>query len=72
MQFVLLLMLRTMLPIVFGVAGDNSVTLVMVSGTVKFRLKEKLLSFPRSFYIFIFIVFSVESYWNRTSSLRFG
>ncbi|XP_060193504.1 uncharacterized protein LOC132622849 isoform X2 [Lycium barbarum] len=28
--FVLLLMLRTMLPIIFGVAGDNSVTLVML------------------------------------------
>ncbi|MCD7467457.1 hypothetical protein HAX54_004905 [Datura stramonium] len=27
--FVLLLMLRTLLPIIFGVAGDNSVTLVM-------------------------------------------
>ncbi|KAK6798221.1 hypothetical protein RDI58_005923 [Solanum bulbocastanum] len=29
--FVLLLMLRTMLPIIFGVAGDNSVSLVMLS-----------------------------------------
>ncbi|MCD7456401.1 hypothetical protein HAX54_031633 [Datura stramonium] len=28
--FVLLLMLRTLLPIIFGVAGDNSVTLVML------------------------------------------
>ncbi|CAN4079916.1 unnamed protein product [Withania somnifera] len=28
--FVLLLMLRTMLPIIFGVAGDNSVALVML------------------------------------------
>lgn len=55
MQFVLLLMFRTMLSIIFGVAGDNSVTLVMVSGRVKFLLKVKLVPFPRSrLYIHVY------------------
>ena len=66
-------MLRTMLTIIFGVAGDNSVSLVMVSGAVKFLWKERLLHFSSELFIyFMFIVISVESYWNRTGNLRFG